>query len=228
MSLDDLKRLPRFASLGPNALSALADGATTRSYDPGAVIWLEGAEPRGMFVVLEGEVKIVRSTEGRQHVIHRGRAGATLGEVPLFGGGAYPATAIAVAPTRCLELPRERLEAAIAEHPAVGGLLLRHLARRVRALVDRLDERSSTEVRTRVARRLLEKDVARRGEWFALGRTQEELAEELGTVREVVVRALAELRENGAIESDSRGRYRVLDEDLLVRRASGRAAEGER
>lgn len=219
MSLDDLKRLPRFAPLGPDALRALADGATTRSYEPGAVIWLEGAEPRGMFVVLEGEVKIVRSTEGRQHVIHRGRSGATLGEVPLFGGGRYPASAIAVGRTRCLVLPRERLEAAIDDHPEIGRLFLRHLARRVRLLVDRLDERSSTHIGTRVARRLLEKAGGRRGEWFTLGHTQEELAEELGTVREVVVRALAELREAGAVESDGRGRYRILEGDLLERRA---------
>lgn len=211
MTLDDLGRFPRFAALDPDALRALADGAGTRTYEPGAMIWLAGSEPRGVFVVLEGEVKIVRSTEGRQHVIHRGRAGATLGEVPLFAGGVYPATAIAVTRTRCLVLPRERIEAAIADHPEVTRLFLRHLARRVRLLVDRLDERSSTDIRTRVVRRLLEKDAARPGEWFTLGRTQAELAEELGTVREVVVRALSELREAGAIESDGRGRYRVID-----------------
>ena len=225
MSLDDLRRLPRFATLGPDALGALADGATARTYEPDAVIWLAGAEPRGVFVVLDGEVKIVRSTNGRQHVIHRGRAGATLGEVPLFAGGAYPASAIAVRKTCCLVLPRERLEAAIAEHPEVGRLFLRHLARRVRLLVDRLDERSSTDVRTRVARRLLEKDSARPGEWFALGRTQEGLAEELGTVREVVVRALAEFRGAGAIESDGRGRYRIVDAELLAQRSSGRGID---
>jgi len=225
MSLDDLRRLPRFAALGPDALGALADGATARTYEPDAVIWLADAEPRGVFVVLDGEVKIVRSTNGRQHVIHRGRAGATLGEVPLFAGGAYPASAIAVRKTRCLVLPRERLEAAIAAHPEVGRLFLRHLARRVRLLVDRLDERSSTDVRTRVARRLLEKDSARPGEWFALERTQEGLAEELGTVREVVVRALAEFRGAGAIESDGRGRYRIVDADLLAQRLSGRGID---
>jgi CRP/FNR family transcriptional regulator len=119
-------------------------------------------------------------------------------------------------------LPRERLERAIDDHPEIARLFLRHLARRVRHLVDRLDERSSTGVRARVARRLLEKDRASPGEWFALGRTQEELAEELGTVREVVARALSELRESGAAESDGRGRYRVIDSRLLERVTSGR------
>lgn len=220
MILDDLERLPRLHALGPDALGALADGAVRRSYEPGAVIWLEGAEPSGVFVVLEGEVKVVRSAEGRQHVIHRARAGATLGEVPLFADGSYPASAIAVRRTRCLVLPREGLERAIDDHPEIARLFLRHLARRVRHLVDRIDERSSTGVRARVARRLLRRDVASRGEWFALGRTQEELAEELGTVREVVARSLSELRESGAVESDGRGRYRILDARLLARAAN--------
>jgi CRP/FNR family transcriptional regulator len=217
MTFDDLRQLPRFAALGLDALVALAEGAVERSYEPGAVIWLEGAEPSGVFVVLEGEVKIVRSAEGRQHVIHRATAGATLGEVPLFADGSYPASAIAVRRTRCLVLPRERLGRAIDDHPEIARLFLRHLARRVRHLVDRLDERSSTGVRARVARRLLRKHETSPGEWFALGRTQEELAEELGTVREVAARALSELRESGAIESDGRGRYRVLDARLLER-----------
>jgi CRP/FNR family transcriptional regulator len=222
MILDDLEQLPRLDALGPDALGALTHGAVQRSYEPGAVIWLEGAEPRGVFVVLEGEVKIVRSAEGRQHVIHRAGAGATLGEVPLFADGSYPASAIAVRRTRCLVLPRERLERAIDDHPEIARLFLRHLARRVRHLVDRIDERSSIGVRARVARRLLETDRASPGEWFALGRTQEELAEELGTVREVVARALSELRESGAAESDGRGRYRVIDSRLLERVTSGR------
>ena len=215
MSLDELGRLPRFATLPADALHALSEAAVERTYEPGAMLWLAGSQPSGLLVVLEGEVKIVRSRDGRQHVIHRGKAGATLGEVPLFAGGTYPASAIAVARTRCLVLPRERLEAAIAAHPAVAQLFLRGLARRVRSLVERLDERSSTNIRTRVARWLLARSAGEPHGWFALGRTQEELAEELGTVREVVVRALAELRESGAIESDGRGRYRILDRELL-------------
>lgn len=227
MSLERLQQFSRFAALGPVALGALIDGAATRTWENGAMIWLAGSEPEGVFIVLEGEVKIVRSTEGRQHVIHRGRAGATLGEVPLFAGGAYPASAIAVGRTRCLVVPRPRLDAAIAAHPEVGRLFLKHLARRVRHLVDRLDERSTTAVRTRVARRVLDGDTTGTGEWFALGRTQEALAEELGTVREVVVRALAELRETGAIESDGRGRYRILDDRLLRTQAAGEPAGRE-
>lgn len=224
MDTDALRRLPRFSALSPAALDALAEGAVMRTYEPEAVIWLAGDEPRGLFVVLEGEVKIVRSTEGRQHVIHRGGAGATLGEVPLFAGGTYPATAIAVGPVRCLVLPRARIDGAIVAHPELGRLFLRHLAGRVRDLVDRVDERSSTDVRTRVARRVLESaDPA--GAWFTLGITQEALAEELGTVREVVVRALAELRASGTIESDGRGRYRVLDADRLERETAAERSD---
>ncbi|MFL5475636.1 MAG: helix-turn-helix domain-containing protein, partial [Gemmatimonadales bacterium] len=52
---------------------------------------------------------------------------------------------------------------------------------------------------------------------FTLGRTQLETAEELGTVREVVVRAIRELRQEGIIESAGRGRYLVCDDTRLAR-----------
>jgi CRP-like cAMP-binding protein len=57
------------------------------------------------------------------------------------------------------------------------------------------------------------------GDSFTLGMTQEELAEELGTVREVIVRSLAGLRHEGAIASVGRGHFRVLDSAALRRLA---------
>jgi CRP-like cAMP-binding protein len=85
----------------------------------------------------------------------------------------------------------------------------------VRALVDRLDRLAALDVTSRLAAIVRESHRARRGAAFTLGQTHQGLAEELGTVREVVVRSLRELRRRGIITSAGRGRYRVADARAL-------------
>src|SRR3954453_14745730 len=84
------------------ARRALLAGAVERRLGAGEVLFLAGAPARGLFVVLEGRVRVVRGAGGRPHVIHEETAGGTLGEVPMFEGSTYPATAVAAEPTRCL------------------------------------------------------------------------------------------------------------------------------
>lgn len=224
MSVSELGALPPWSDVGDDALRALEAAGRVRVWAPNDVLWVAGSKPARLHVVLEGEVKIVRSSAGRRHVIHRGGPGATLGEVPLFSESGYPATAIASRRTRCLVVPRAELLAIVTRHPALAALLLEGMARRIRFLVGRLDERTGSDVRGRVADYLLDRAAGSRSAWFSLGLTQGELAEELGTAREVVVRTLRTLREEGALESGPSGRYRILDPDLL-RAGGGRRHE---
>jgi CRP-like cAMP-binding protein len=203
---------PLFAGLSSAAIAALADRAVERRYSPGEVLYTAGTTPDGLFVILEGRVRVVRGRGDRQHLIHQEAAGGALGEVPVFGGGTYPATAIAAEPTRCLLLLSEALRSAAEAHPVIALTFLRRLGERTRHLVDRVDRLAAQSVKGRLARLLLEQQqAAGAGVAFVLEKTGVEVAEDLGTVREVVVRALRQLRESGAIESVGRGRYRVRD-----------------
>src|SRR5690242_10167546 len=135
----ELAGLPLFSGAPPALVEALARRGREVSFAPNEVLFLTGSEPRGWFVVLEGEVRVVRGSRGRQHVVHTERTGGTLAEVPLIEGGKHPATAIAATATRCALFTRDQLEAAIAEQPRIAFLIARRLATRVRLLVDRLD-----------------------------------------------------------------------------------------
>jgi CRP-like cAMP-binding protein len=220
----DEKQLDRariFRDLNAAARRELAVRGVARRFAAGELLWAEGTPARGLFVVLAGRVRVVRAPGGRQHVIHTEGAGATLGELPLFEGGAYPATAIAAEPTLCLVLDRAAIEAAIAADPSLAFALLQGLARRVRTLIARLGAVRGRSVRARLAGWVL-----RRAEGegpFTLGATQAEVAEELGTVREVVVKELRALRAAGILRSAGRGRMEVADPARLRRLAT----EGE-
>jgi CRP/FNR family transcriptional regulator len=163
-----------------------------------------------MAIVLEGRVRVVREGRGRQHVLHSEGPGGTLGEVPLFTGGPAPGTAVAAEATRCLLLTRDTIEAAIIAEPAIAWMFLAKLAERVRTLVERVDRLALDTATTRLAELVLAEACRSPSDVITLG-TQTALAEELGTVREVTVRALRTLRESGLIESLGRGRLRVTN-----------------
>jgi CRP/FNR family transcriptional regulator len=211
-----LPDLPFFGLLGPEVRGILA-AAPRRRFRRGQTLWAAGGEAHGLAVVLSGRVRVVRAPGGRQYAVHAEGPGGTLGEVPFFAGGSYPATAVAAEATECLWIDRPTLARAVAADPELAFWWLGRLAARVRQLVQRLDQQTASTVAQRVARLLLARHAAARGRPFALAATQAEAAEELGTVREVLVRALRRLREDGVVESPARGRYVVRDARRLAR-----------
>ena len=212
--------LPLFASLRPETRARLARSATVRGFKADGTLFRAGDVATGWFVILEGQVRVVRTRHGRQSVVHTEGPGGTLAEVPLFDDGTLPATAVAVVDTRCLYLPREVLFAIMREDPDLALLFLGRLASRVRHVVERLDRLSTQSVMGRLCAMLLARAEAEPTQMFSLGMTQAEAAEELGTVREVVVRGLAALRQEGVIGSAGGGRIVVHDMEALRRYAA--------
>jgi CRP/FNR family transcriptional regulator len=217
IAAERLERLPLFRDVPPAAVGALAKRGTVVNAATDEVLFLTNSESRGWWIVLEGKVRVVRGDDTRQHVVHTEGPGGTLGEVPLVSGGTHPATAIAAEPTACALFTRVALEAAIAEAPSIAFLLAQRLAERVRALVDRLDDRSARSVQARLIEFLLARP--RQGSSVSLGMSQQALAEELGTVREVVSREVRALVRRGWIEALGGGRYRIVDRDSLRKAA---------
>jgi CRP/FNR family transcriptional regulator len=212
-----LDGLPLFAGLSNATRRSLARAAVERSYAAGATLFRAGTVAAGLYIVLSGRVRVIRSRDGRQYVVHTEGPGGTLGEVPFFEQGSFLATAVASEPTRCLMINREALRAIMRNDSAVAWLFLRRLSARIRELVERLDRASTQGIPARLAAFLLTRSD--RAQPFTLGMTQAALAEELGTVREVIVRALAQLRALGVIAPAGRGRYVVRDLAALTKLA---------
>jgi CRP/FNR family transcriptional regulator, dissimilatory nitrate respiration regulator len=211
--------LPLFRGLREDSLRLLAQHGTERSFATGEVLFRAGDTPWGMFVVLQGRIRVVRGEATRQVVVHTEGPGGTLADVPLFAGGVLPGTAIAAEPSVCAIFPKEALRAAIAANPDIAFALLARLAVRIRELVGRLDEVSSKSVAARLATYLLRRSDERGSAVVSLGMTQSQLAEELGTVREVIVRELRELRKTGIIQPSRGGGVEILDAMRLSARA---------
>jgi CRP/FNR family transcriptional regulator len=201
--------------------TALLASAVERSFAAGEILYLAGSPARSLYLVMDGRVRLLRESHGRTILIHHEERGGCLGEVPLFEGTTYPATAMAAEPTRCLVIHREAILEMVRTEPELALALLARLAARVRHVVDRLDRNTSQSTLGRLAEHLLARASASRARAFTLGASQQQAAEELGTVRELVVRGLRALRDRGAIVALGGGRYSVADEGLLRRIASG-------
>jgi CRP/FNR family transcriptional regulator len=207
---------PLFAGLNAAALRTLRGRAIERHFAADETLFIAGAPARGLFIVLDGSVRVLRARDGRQHVIHHEGRWGTLGEVPLYDGAGYPATAIAATDTRCAIVTRETLAAMMVDDPRLSWRLLETLAARVRGLVDRVDALATQDVAARLAAHLLARSVSRDGMDVAtLDGTQVRLAEDLGTVREVVVRALRALQRDGLVRRLGPGRYELLRPDAV-------------
>jgi CRP-like cAMP-binding protein len=203
----------------PAPLLALAarDGRRL-ALERGARLFVAGEAVRGLHVVVSGGVRVVRESVERAVVVHHEGPGGLLGEVALFTDGVYPGSAVATEPTALRLVPADAVRRALAAEPAIAELLLRRLARRAREVIERLDRVAHLTVVRRVALHLLARAAAAPAHGRAagppvvsLGMTQAALAEELGTVKPIVVRELGTLRRLGLVEAVGAGRYRVRD-----------------
>lgn len=190
----------------------------------GARVFEEGAPAEGLFVVIEGRVRLVRiSRSGREQVLHAEGPGATLGETPLLDGGGYVATAIASEPSRLLYLPRDAIVDACRRHPDVALGIIRVLARRVRTFAGLVEQLSLKDLTARTAGLLLAESRAAGATTFELRGTREEMASRLGTVRELVSRSLGRLRAAGVVRVAGR-RVTILDARRLADMSEGTGA----
>lgn len=214
-----LARVPALAALPAPARRELARRGASLAFSRGQFLFHAGDASRGLFLILEGRVRVVNERNGRKHLVHEEAAGATLGEVPLILGGGYPASAVAASQVECLLFSRDALHAAMSLSPDLSWFLLQRLASRIRSLVTRLGQISTTPVQRFLATMILERSQGKSP--VSLGATQQELAESLGTVREVVARQLTSLRRAGAIARGGRGTVIVANRARLERIARG-------
>lgn len=210
-----VEELPVLRGLPERVRRRIAATVVIRRYPRRAVLFRSGDAPAALHFVLSGRVRVARRVARGSSVLHFEPAGGVLGEIPVFGGGTYPATATAAEPARCAVLTADVVERLLVEEPEFARFALRRMARRARVVLERLDELSGYTVTARVAGYLRALADETRSSELRLGASQAALAEQLGTVREVLVRSLRALCDEGAIRRIGRSRFAIADEHRL-------------
>jgi CRP/FNR family transcriptional regulator len=195
-----VQMIPMFAGLDQEVADSLIQRAATRPFAAGELLFHEGDACQGLYILIEGSAKIFKSSpSGRQLTLAVERAPATVAELPLFDGGAYPASAQAIGAVLSLFIHKRDFRAICLQHPELPLQALAIVGRRLRGLVGLLESVTFGKVRQRLARALLELADMAESDSFDLPWTHQEIALNLGTVREVVSRNLSRFQAAGLI-----------------------------
>lgn len=205
----------------PAEAQALAQRAVERRYDAGEMLFWEGEECAGIFVLVQGSAKIFKTSPGgREMMLSLETAPSTVAELPLFDGGPYPASVRVVQPVTALFINKNDFQQVCRQYPDVALKVLAVVGKRLRNLVMLVEAMTFGSVTQRLARLLL--DESSGADTFELKMTHQELASRLGTVREVVSRNLARFKAQGLVTMQGR-RVEIEDREGLAREAEGNA-----
>ncbi|ADG86936.1 transcriptional regulator [Thermobispora bispora] len=225
MSTDEiLMKAPLFSALDPESAAALRASITEIELSKGQTVFSEGEEGDRLYVVLEGKIKLARtSSDGRENLLSVLGPGEMFGELSLFDPRPRTASAIALTHVRLAGLGHDDLRPWLTGRPEVAVHLLRALAQRLRRTNDVIADLVFSDVPGRVAKQLL--DLADRfgtktedGVRVHHDLTQEELAQLVGASRETVNKALADFAQRGWLRIEAKAVV-ILDRDRLHHRS---------
>ena len=214
--LDHIARVPLFEGLPDGQIEDLAMIVTDQTFGKAETIFSEGEDADGFYVVITGRVKIFKlSPDGKEQILHFFGPGEPFGEVPVFTGQHFPASAEAMEESRVFFFPRKSFVDLIKRNPSLALNMLAVLSKRLRRFAALIDDLSLKEVPGRLAAYLLYLSDQNRGaKVLELAVTKAQLASLLGTIPETLSRILGKLSSQGLIESDGR-RIRIMDREGL-------------
>ena len=213
-----------FSGFTERELAFLQERLVPRKYSAGEVVFSEGEPCAGLYIVESGSIRIFKSSAGgREQVLSIEGPGSSVAELPVFDGGNYPASVVAIEDCVLLFVSKQDFQALCLALPEVALKVLRVVGARLRRLVGIIEELSFTTVRHRLGAYLLrlaqsEGRKVAQGVEVTLPANNQELAAQIGTVRELVSRNLSRLQSEGVLSIEGRNvvirDLKALESDL--------------
>jgi CRP/FNR family transcriptional regulator len=215
-------RASHLRALPPEVVDELFTGAVRTKIPAGEIARREREAGPYLELVLSGVIRVfVTAGDGRTMTIRYCRPGELLGAMSLFQTAfSEPATKQALVDAELLKMSPMTVRDAVQRDLRVAHVFLIELSERARGFAEEIPGNVFASVRQRVARQLLDlastqsSEAGPDGE-LAVEITQQDLAAAAGTVREVVVRALRQLRESGIVRTE-RDRIVIADPAQLT------------
>jgi CRP/FNR family transcriptional regulator, cyclic AMP receptor protein len=215
------RRIALLAEAEEEVISAFNERAWPVSYAEGeAVIW-EGDVCEAVYFIASGMVEVYRTAvDGRAHTLRVLHAGDSFNLGPaLLQDGKHKANVRCLPQTDLQVMKKKDLKAILVRFPKFSLRVLEDLAARLANMTELAGDLALKNVRQRTASFLIgAAETKNRGQnrrW-----TQDEMARQIGTVRDVVGRTLREFEEQGLIKRD-RGNIQLLDRDGLEKKVNG-------
>ncbi len=221
-SLTALRHIPLFAVLQDEEWDEILDYLNIRTFAEGIYLFFEGDPPDALYVIIEGHIALIRHTsEGRDVVLDVMRPGNMVGELAVFEGVPYSASAKTLDEVQTVVFTREQFLRLLARYPRLASAVIYDLTRRVRHLSDLVQSLAIERVEQRLARILLRLakisgQTHPEGVLITLPLTRQDLADMAGTTVETTIRTLSRLRKERVVDT-WRGRILIRDGQRLAR-----------
>jgi CRP-like cAMP-binding protein len=215
-----LRRITIFRRLSPEDRQRLAAVASVREFEKGAQLFSEGDPSDALYTVLEGRVKVYKTTaRGTDVILEFFGPGDPVGAVAVYESRAYPASAVTLEPTSCLVIPRQSFFSLLETYPTLVRGLLIGLTHRLVELTNRLTELSGGRIEARLARFLLKlaDDMGQPrggGTFIPLALSRQEIADMIGTTIETSIRIMSRWGKQEMVRTEKDG-FLVVDRAAL-------------
>jgi len=209
-----LNKIPLFAGLAEQDLAALQAISRVRECPRGDLLFADGEEAKGCYVVLDGTVKVYKlSAEGKERILHIVHPGGTFAEAAIFGDGLYPAYAEPLLPSRLLFIPKDGFLALLQGNSRVAINMIAGMSRFLRQFAQQIEELTFKDVPSRLASYLLALTKGKRTT-VELPIAKSQLASNLGTVSETLSRTLRKRSDDDIIRVNGK-QVDILDIERL-------------
>jgi len=205
-----------FGGLPARQIEDITGVGVEKTFQKGENIFFEGDKGIGFYMVGEGRVKIFKvSPAGKEHILHIFGEGEPFGEVPVFYGQPFPASAEALVNTRTIFFPRQRFVQLVEANPSIALNMLAVLSMRLRRFASQIESLSLKEVPARLANYLVYLNIEQGSkDVVELDISKGQLASLLGTIPETLSRIFAKMSEEGLIRVNGRT-ITLLDKEAL-------------
>jgi CRP-like cAMP-binding protein len=200
-----LREIPMFSELTGEQLEEVAAQSSQISLKKHLQLFMEGEKYRGFYILLEGSIKVFRiSNEGRETIIHLVKPKQVFADIPLFEGTDYPVSAEALIDSVLIFFNAGDFTALLEKNPQISLKMLAGFAKRMKSLTQKIEELSSKEVTSRLAKFILQ-EINSSGTgnlpepFIKLSVSKTAVAGYIGTITETLSRSLKKLQDDEII-----------------------------
>jgi CRP/FNR family transcriptional regulator len=213
-------KIPMFEFLEAEELDRLYSLCTTEKVAKGEYVFLECDQPRNLYVVVKGEVKLLKQTEdGRETIVEMAYPGEIFGEEAIFDGQPYPLTAQALDDVELLAVTRTDFFTFLRDNPDLALEIITELGNRLREAQNTIRALAMERVEWRIARVLLMLSrkagtVEEDGVSIDLPLTRQDIADMAATTVETTIRVLSNFKKMGLVDTE-KGKIILRDKKHL-------------
>lgn len=203
-----------FGSFCDSATNDLNEHKTCSYYKKNQPLFLEGSNPRGVFCINEGKVKIfIRGEEGKEQIIHIAKQGEIVGFRAMFSGEPYNVAATTLEECNICFINKGDFLNMVDENQNLRNGIMKELSKELAERARFITNMAQKSVRERLAFALVILDDIYKDEMINL--TREDLANFVGTATETLIRLLKEFKDDAMIETHAR-KIEILDKEGLI------------